>query len=79
MILERDSDSEGWVASEGIWKPETFSFERIRLCFKCTAVEALQDDTYQEWSVNGAANGAPPDWGTSTMTCLSKWEAEWNV
>jgi hypothetical protein len=76
MILERDEYSLGWVASEGIYTPENFTFQRLRACFKCTSVEALTDGSYQEWFVNGAGNGSDPDWGTSGMRCLSKWEAE---
>ena len=76
MILERDESSEGWIAYEGKWNPENFEFERLRACFKCPERGALDNGSYQGWFVNGAPSGADPDWGTSTMRCLSKWERE---
>ena len=39
MIIERDEGSDGWIAYEGKWNPETFEFERLRACFKCWTVE----------------------------------------
>ena len=79
MIIERDEGSDGWIAYEGKWNPETFEFERLRACFKCPDRGALDNGSYQGWFVNGARSGADPDWGTSTMRCLSKWEREWYV
>ena len=79
MIIERDEGSDGWIAYEGKWNPETFEFERLRACFKCPDRGALDNGSYQGWFVNGARGGAEPDWGTSTMRCLSKWEREWYV
>ena len=76
MILERDERSEGWIAYEGKWNPENFEFERLRASFKCPERGALDNGSYQGWFVNGAKSGAEPDWGTSTMRCLSKWERE---
>jgi hypothetical protein len=38
----------------------------------CTAPTALADESYQEWSVNVAAAGAPVDWGTSSMTAMAQ-------
>ena len=76
MILERDRESEGWVASEGKWDPENYEFERPRACFKCPEVGALDNGSYNGWFVNRAAAGAEPEWGTSTMCCLSHWEPQ---
>ena len=76
MIIERDEGSDGWIAYEGKWNPETFEFERLRACFKCPDRGALDNGSYQGWFVNGARSGEDPDWGTSTMHCLSKWERE---
>ena len=79
MILERDKDSNGWVAFEGIYDSVKYEFDRLRVCFKCPDVGALDDGSFQGWFVNRAANGAEPDWGTATMRCLSHWEREWTV
>lgn len=76
MILERDRESKGWKAYEGKWDPVNFEFERLRECFKCPEAEALEDGSFQSWLVNRAEAGAEPDWGTSTMCCLSHWEPE---
>lgn len=76
MILERDQHSDGWVAHEGHWNSGLQHFERMRACFRSTDPNALTNDTYNGWSVNRAADGAPPDWGDTLMTCLSRWEAD---
>ena len=76
MILERDKDSNGWVAFEGIYDSVKYEFDRLRVCFKCPDVGALDDGSFQGWFVNRAADGAEPDWGTATMRCLSHWERE---
>ena len=79
MIIERDEGSDGWIAYEGRWNPENYEFDRLRACFKCPERGALDNGSYQEWYVNAAPIGAAPNWGTSTMRCLSKWECEWYV
>ena len=79
MILERDEGSDGWIAFEGIYDSVKYEFDRLRVCFKCPDVGALDDGSFQGWFVNRAADGAEPDWGTATMRCLSHWEREWTV
>ena len=79
MILERDEGSDGWIAFEGIYDSVKYEFDRLRVCFKCPDVGALDDGSFQGWFVNRAADGAEPDWGTATMRCLSHWEREWSV
>ena len=60
--------------------PENFEFERLRACFKCPERGALgQWFLSRMVSLTGLKAGAEPDWGTSTMRCLSKWEREWYV
>ena len=76
MIIERDEGSDGWIAYEGRWNPENYEFDRLRACFKCPERGALDNGSYQEWYVNAAPIGAAPNWRTSTMRCLSKWESE---
>ena len=76
MILERDEGSDGWIAFEGIYDSVKYEFDRLRVCFKCPDVGALDDGSFQGWFVNRAADGAEPDWGTATMCCLSHWERE---
>ena len=80
MMLERDRESSGWVAYEGTYRPDKHDFERIRACFKCENEEALNDGSYNYWSVNNAKTGQEPNWGKPSMRCLSKWEEEpWDM
>ena len=76
MMIERDRESNGWVAYEGTYRPDNHEFERIRACFKCETEGALDDGSYHFWAVNNAKTGQDPNWGTPSMRCLSKWEEE---
>ena len=76
MMIERDTESNGWVAYEGTYNPDKHEFDRIKACFKCEEEGALDDGSYHYWAVNNGKTGQDPNWGSPSMRCLSKWSNE---